>query len=150
MNGAADSLAKIMVVDDEPSIIAYLSAILEDNGYAVCSTTDAADAAELARRERPDLICMDVMMPRRSGIALYRDIKRDPATCQVPVIFISAFGAAQGFSLEQMPKLIGDPRLPYPEAFLEKPIEIGGFLNVLSGALDRARQGAGRSREAAS
>ena len=63
-------MKKVLIVDDEQSILIYLTTVLEDTGYATCSALDGEDGLRVARQERPDLVCLDVMMPKRGGISL--------------------------------------------------------------------------------
>ena len=86
--------ARILVIDDEPSIVAYLTTLLEDEGYETRSASDAESGMALARECEPDLICLDIMMPKRTGIALYRMMRRDPDLEQVPVLFVSGYTQA--------------------------------------------------------
>ena len=68
---------KIMVVDDEPDIITYLTTLLEENGYETESAKDGVDGLKKIRESRPDLVCLDILMPEKSGIGLYRELKKD-------------------------------------------------------------------------
>jgi CheY-like chemotaxis protein len=122
---------KVLVIDDETSTITYLTTLLEDHGYATCAAQAARQGLELARAQRPDLICLDIMMPKRSGIALYRDLKRDPELQSIPTIFVSAFSGAEDFLGTHFRKLIPEPEIPEPLAFLEKPIEPCEFVEIV-------------------
>lgn len=130
-------IPSVLVVDDEPDNALYLTTLLEDSGYATRTASDADAALTLLRRQMTDLICLDVMMPRRSGIALYKQIKQDKALCETPVIFISAFGRSRDFKGSRFQRLVNDKSIPEPAAFLEKPIEVGPFLNTVSTVLGR-------------
>jgi CheY-like chemotaxis protein len=82
---------KILVVDDESSIVTYLTTVLEDAGYEACSAMAPEEAWATAHEERPDVITLDIMMPKRSGFALYQDLKLDPVLCNTPLVFVTAF-----------------------------------------------------------
>lgn len=133
---------RILVIDDEPSITIYLCAVLEDHGYRVESATDGAEGLALAREAPPDLICLDIMMPKRSGVALYRDVRADERLRGVPVVFVSAYTQAHNTLSPDHPRffqeLIGDDDTPPPQAFVEKPIEVESFVRTIEGALDMA------------
>ncbi|MCX7014628.1 MAG: response regulator [Candidatus Sumerlaeota bacterium] len=122
---------KILVIDDEPAIAAYLCALLEDHGYSTRQAADAHAGAAAIRSERPDLVCMDIMMPGRSGVALYLDLKRDPRTAAIPVVFVSAFSRAHDFHAQRFRQLLPDERIPEPEGYLEKPIRPSAFLKAV-------------------
>jgi len=70
-------LKRILVVDDELDMRIYVSTLLETNGYKPLTAVDGKEGLEVARKNRPSLIILDVMMPKESGIGLYRDLKID-------------------------------------------------------------------------
>ena len=84
--------ASILVVDDDPEIVTMLSARLGKRGYKVSTAEDGNRALELARRDRPDLVLLDVMMPGKSGWEVARALKHDPATQDVKIVMLSAIG----------------------------------------------------------
>jgi CheY-like chemotaxis protein len=129
---SAFHLPKILVIDDEPDICAYLTALLEDNGFEAVSTTDGDAGVALARKDPPALICLDIMMPKRTGIALYEDLKRDPATRNTPVVFISAFNQLQDLQLPQYFRKMVGQSIPEPEAYFEKPIRPRDFVDTVT------------------
>jgi DNA-binding response OmpR family regulator len=85
--------ASILVVDDDPEIVTLLSTRLGKRGYKVSTAGDGKRALELARREKPDLILLDVMMPGKSGWEVARALKQDPVTSGVKIVMVSAIGA---------------------------------------------------------
>jgi CheY-like chemotaxis protein len=80
---------KILIVDDDPNIISYLTELLGDNGYDTCSAGGGREALEVARREKPDLITLDLEMPEEWGPRFYRRLSQDPEIMNTPVIVIS-------------------------------------------------------------
>jgi len=126
-------MKKVLIVDDEQSIVIYLTTVLDDGGYATCSAMDGQEGLRLARAERPDLICLDVMMPKHSGVSLYKEIKRDPALKSVPVMFISAYNRIRDLrDPVTFRKMIPDTAIPQPELCMEKPIAVPEFLEAVS------------------
>jgi CheY-like chemotaxis protein len=122
-------MKKVLIVDDEQSILIYLTTVLEDTGYATCSAIDGEEGLKVARRERPDLVCLDVMMPKRGGVSLYEEIKRDPDLRPIPVMFISAYNRIRDLrSPAAFRKMIPDTAIPQPELCMEKPIKVPDFL----------------------
>jgi phosphoserine phosphatase RsbU/P len=85
----------ILIVDDTPVNVKLLASILRKDGLAFITATDGAEGLERARREHPDLILLDIMMPGKDGYAVCRELKQDPATADISVIFLSALGEAQ-------------------------------------------------------
>jgi CheY-like chemotaxis protein len=126
-------MKKVLIVDDEQSIVIYLTTVLDDGGYATCSAMDGQEGLGMARREKPDLICLDVMMPKRSGVSLYEEIKRDPELKSIPVIFISAYNRIRDLrNPVTFRKMIPDLAIPHPDLCMEKPIAVPEFLEAVS------------------
>ena len=82
----------ILVVDDDPEIVTMLSTRLTKRGYKVSTASDGHKAIELAKRELPDLVLLDVMMPGKSGWEVARELKQDPVTQHVKIVMVSAIG----------------------------------------------------------
>jgi len=118
---------KILIVDDEPDTVTYLTAWLEDLGYQTCSAGDGAEGMEAVRRERPHLVLMDVKMPTRTGIEMYRQLRLGDEFCRLPVIFISGMPGYPIFGGECAP-------LPEPEARIDKPLD----LQALRAAIEKS------------
>jgi CheY-like chemotaxis protein len=107
---------KILIVDDEQDILTYLSTLLEDNGYATALAKDGEEALKQVEAVGPDLITLDVSMPEKSGIKLYREVKADDRWKQIPVIIVT--GVSEDFK-----KFISTRHhIPPPEGYLSKPI----------------------------
>jgi len=84
--------ASILVVDDDPEIVAMLSTRLGKRGYKISTAGDGNRAIELAKREKPDLVLLDVMMPGKSGWEVARVLKQDPLTQTVKIVMVTAIG----------------------------------------------------------
>jgi DNA-binding response OmpR family regulator len=84
--------ASILVVDDDPEIVTMLNTRLTKRGYKIVTAGDGNRAIELAKRERPDLVLLDVMMPGKSGWEVARALKQDPVTQNVKIVMVSAIG----------------------------------------------------------
>lgn len=87
-------MPKILVVDDELHIIKILDYKLRGAGYTVISAKDGVEALEKAKKERPDLILLDVMMPRLDGFETLEALKKDPDTQGIPVFMLTVRGRA--------------------------------------------------------
>jgi len=83
---------KIMVVDDEPSILKLVKAALEPKGYEIITADNGVDAIHFAKTKKPDLILLDIMMPHMDGNEVRRRLHADPATKDIPVVHLSAVG----------------------------------------------------------
>ncbi|BBD10084.1 response regulator receiver protein [Desulfovibrio ferrophilus] len=82
-------MAKIMIIDDDPNIVTYLTDIFTDNGYQTCSAADGSQAMEIVKNEQPDLITLDIEMPEEWGPRFYRKLSQDPEYKRIPVIVVS-------------------------------------------------------------
>ncbi|MBI4669182.1 MAG: response regulator [Elusimicrobia bacterium] len=107
---------KILVVDDEPDTTAFLTALLTDNGYAAFSAADGDEAKKLLDHEKPDLVLLDIVMPNKSGVRLYREMKETPELKAIPVLFVSGLADFKIFMQKIRP-------LPDPQDFVEKPLD---------------------------
>ncbi len=83
---------KILVVDDEPSIVRPLTFILKKNGYEVLTASNGEEGLHMAREERPDLIFLDVMMPKKNGYEVCQELKEDPELEETYIIILTARG----------------------------------------------------------
>ena len=115
----------ILVVDDEEPIAELLRAVLEDEGYRVVTAPDGRAALERLTETRPALVLSDVMMPHLDGRALARALQADPAHQALPLVLLSALGAAS---------VVG---VPYA-AFVAKPFELDGLLATVARLLREA------------
>jgi CheY-like chemotaxis protein len=86
---------RVLLVDDEPSILEIFSQYLELSGYQVITGVDGEEALEKTRREKPDIIVLDIRMPKMDGWEVCERIKKDPSVCGIPVIFLTAFDQVQ-------------------------------------------------------
>ena len=126
----------IMIIDDEEDIRTYLMAVLEDNGFQTCTADEAQDVMAVLHREQPDLVLLDIMMPRRSGISIFRDLRSTPSTEHVPVALISGIEKATGFFHSEIRSLLDSVDVTPPEGFIEKPIRIEQLLEVVESILE--------------
>ena len=127
----------VLVVDDEEDIRFFLVMILEDEGYRALSASGVREGFERIRAERPDLVCLDILMPEESGISAYHKLKSDPELADLPVIFTS--GMSFNRELKGIDYLEGPDgqRLPEPEGMLEKPIDGEAFIALVGRVLSK-------------
>jgi CheY-like chemotaxis protein len=125
----------VLVVDDEPDIVAYLVAVLQDNGFEAMGESDAGRALETVTSQRPDLILLDIMMPGRSGLSLFRAIRSNQATAGLPVLFITGVSREEDWTA--LERELGARGLRPPEGYLEKPITVTTFLQRVTEALEQ-------------
>jgi CheY-like chemotaxis protein len=125
----------VLVIDDEPHVVAYLEMLLQDAGYKTISAGDGKVGMEKAKQEMPDLICLDITMPEESGIRFYRKLRDDPELAHLPVVVVTAVTGLGG-QPEQFEKFISTRKwLPAPEGFFSKPIDKEKFLEKVNEVL---------------
>jgi len=127
---------KILVIDDEPDIVSFLTTLLRDNGYEISSARNGQEGWEKAREERPDLICLDLLMPEKTGVKLYGQIRKDPATKHIPVIMITGFGPPEYPDIDFKRFIHHRSAVPPPDGYLEKPIDPDALLATIAGVLE--------------
>ncbi|MES9815890.1 MAG: response regulator [Candidatus Thiodiazotropha sp.] len=82
----------ILIVDDEPNIVLSVEYLMKREGYQVMTAGDGQVAIEMIADTRPDLLILDVMMPRKNGFEVCREIRADPALSGLPILMLSAKG----------------------------------------------------------
>lgn len=80
---------KILIVDDEPGVVEIVRVNLEWEGYDICEAFDGQEGWDIVRSEKPDLVILDIMMPKMSGLELLERIKADPHISDMPVIILT-------------------------------------------------------------
>ena len=88
-------MAKILFIEDEPALQETLGDFLGGRGHTVLSALDGEAGLEMVRRERPDLVLLDLILPRLHGIELLERMRKDPATAQTPVIILTNLESAE-------------------------------------------------------
>lgn len=113
--------ARILAIDDDPSILGLLRLHLENAGYEVLVAADGIVGGHLALNAAPDLVLVDVMMPWLSGYDLVEALKADPATRHIPVVFLTSDDEVE----ERSGKLGA-------QAYLKKPVHVDRLIEVIA------------------
>ena len=125
---------KIMVIDDEPDVITYLATLLEENGYQTDSAKNGIEGLKKIKENKPDLVCLDILMPEKSGIGLYRELKKDEGLKGIPVVIVTGFRGDE-HPLMDFKEFLNKRSVPGPEGYLEKPIDRQKFLEIIEKSL---------------
>jgi CheY-like chemotaxis protein len=121
MNG--ESRKYVLVVDDEPDVRSYLRSALEDAGFLVRTACDGLDALEMIRRDPPDLISLDLVMPKHSGAKLYRELQKDRRFSKIPVLIVT------GHARDDLGKTdFEEMTMSGPGIYLEKPVRPASYV----------------------
>ncbi len=124
-------MKKILVVDDEPDVCTYLSRLFSENGYAVSCAGDGNQALDQVERDRPDLITLDLSMPNKSGVRLYRDIRSDPRLSKTPVVLVTGVTGPGGDTAATERFYSTRSHVPPPDGFVAKPVEPDEIIGVV-------------------
>lgn len=115
---------KILIIDDEKDMRVYLEAVFRKAGYETETAADGDQGVWLAEAKQPDLITLDVLMPKKSGVKAYRGLRSSEKTASIPIIVLTGLTRSDDF--------FGDfGELPKPEAVVEKPIKREEFLETV-------------------
>jgi twitching motility two-component system response regulator PilH len=114
---------KVLVVDDDPDVRLFSVTVLEENGYSPIEAANGEEGLKMIKAEKPDLIILDVLMPRQSGIRLYREMKTDKALKDIPIIILSGIAKKTFLRSQKAMTEFGGKPVPEPEIYLEKPVE---------------------------
>ena len=131
------SKSTILVVDDNPQNLELLQAYLEDLGCTAIAAVDGPEALEAVAKQNPDLILLDIMMPRMSGFEVCRRLKADPETADIPVVMVTALNELG--DIERAVAAGTDDFLSKPINKLELLTRVRSLLRVrhLKGELER-------------
>ena len=132
---------KVLIVVDEPDMRIFLCNLLGGCGYAAIPAGDRRDGLRQAKRERPALIILDVMMPNKDGLELYRDLMEDGRLSSIPVIMVSSIGRKTFLQYQRSYCTLPEADAITPVAYLKKPLnaeELIGWVHTLTAAAPAA------------
>lgn len=132
---AKASEKKILVVDDEPDVRNFLTACIQDAGFQVDSAVDGQDALEKIEKQLPDLMTLDMVMPRKSGIELIRTLRKNDDWAGLPVIVITAH-ARNEFASEDIKSFNAFTSGLKPRRTIEKPVTPEVLVKTICEILD--------------
>lgn len=114
---------KALVVDDNPDVRRFSVEVLEKNGYTPLEAEDGESGLKMIKAEKPDLVILDVLMPRQSGVRLYRKLKTAKSLKKIKVIVLGEIAKKTFLRSQKALTEFGDAEVPEPEIYLEKPVE---------------------------
>ena len=126
---------KVLVVDDDPDVVTFNVTIVEELGYTPLVAKNGEEGLKIVKEERPDLVILDVLMPRQSGVRLYRELKTDKSLGQIHVIMLSAIAEKTFLRSQKALTEFGEDKIPEPEIYLEKPIEPEELAEIIKNIL---------------
>jgi len=114
---------KVLIVDDDPDVRLFSATVVEECGFAPIEAENGEEGLKMVKAEKPDLVILDVLMPKQSGIRLYRELKTDPALKKVQVILLSGIAKKTFLRSQKALTEFGGAEIPEPSIYLEKPVE---------------------------
>ncbi len=122
-------MAKVLIVEDEETLVRNLAEKLRGEGFSVLTANDGEEGLERLREDHPDLIVLDIMLPKLDGLSLCRIIRRDAATAHIPIIMLTARGT-------EVDKIVGLES--GADDYVVKPFGLGEFLARVRAVMRRA------------
>jgi len=117
----------VLVVDDDPDLVEAVSMKLESRSYRVAKAYDGVEAWDRIREEKPALVILDVMMPKKDGYALCNELKNDPDYEDIAVVLLTAVGSA----VELTPYTHRDGMSTLADDFIPKPIDLDKLMSIV-------------------
>ena len=124
----------VLVVDDEPDVRRYLATILEDAGFAVLTAANGEEALVAIQADPPDLISLDLIMPKKSGHRLLYELKKHKAFARIPVLIVTAH-ARDELGKGTLQELLANGVMSGPGTYLEKPVSPLTYVRSVERAL---------------
>lgn len=119
---------KVLIVDDEPDVARYLAMVLRANGFSPVVADSVESGLKIVDELQPDLVCLDIMMPKESGISMYRRLRQGQKTRRIPVIIISGAEQEEKFDFRSY---LPEESIPEPDCYMEKPIDVEKYLGAV-------------------
>ena len=122
---------KVLVIDDNPDARLFSSSVVEECGHSALEAPNGEEGLEMAKANKPDLIILDVLMPKQSGLRMYREMMQAKSLKHIPIIMLS--GVAKKTFLRSQKALteFGGVKVPEPEVYLEKPVDSEKLMSVI-------------------
>lgn len=138
MNDEHQTAKHVLVVEDEPDFANLIASVLGKQGYEVAVAFNTKEAWERVRERAPDLVTLDLQMPRQSGLHFYREMKSQEALRHVPVVVITGIVRDDPDMENLVRSFLEVDHLPSPEAYIEKPFDNQELVDIVEHALGPA------------
>jgi CheY-like chemotaxis protein len=114
---------KVLVVDDDPDVRSFVLTVLDENRYIPLVAQDGVEGFEMIEKDPPDLVILDVLMPRGSGIRLYHKMKTSDKYKRIPIIMFTGIALKSFLKSQKVLDEFKGMEVPEPEIYLEKPVD---------------------------
>ena len=124
---------KILAIDDELDTLTFYSEVLEDHNFTPVTAENGIEGLKKAREEKPDLIILDIMMPQKSGMKTYKELRTDPDLKDIPVLIITGISKEVDFKSLLDRSSTGKSS---PEGHLVKPLKADDLIRAIKDVID--------------
>ncbi len=146
---------KVLVIDDDKSAVKFLSTVLSENGYESLAALDGREGLEKLEGNEVDLIVLDVMMPKKTGLVLFKQLKKDERFSDIPVLMLTGITASLADldakaedtfespyeslreTLRKTIKELRETGAVKPEMFVDKPVDPDSFIEKVRGLIGK-------------
>jgi twitching motility two-component system response regulator PilH len=127
---------KVLTADDEHQVREIIATMLQENDYIPLQAKNGEEAMKVIREDTPDLIILDVLMPEKSGIKLYRELKTSETLKKIPVVICSGIARRTFLRTHIAPSKRGQEKIVEPEGYMEKPVSPDALAKIIKKLLD--------------
>jgi len=138
-----------LVVDDEADIVFFLKAVLEDHGFRVMTAFNGQEATDRMRQHPPDLISLDLIMPGKSGIRFFHELRKNKQWSKIPVLFVSGH-VRETIEGANLGEILKDRTLSGPATYLEKPVNAQTYIRTINAILGLEQNTEAQTEESSS
>lgn len=135
MSDGPKTTKNVLVVEDEPDFAALIASVLRKQGYEVAIACDGEEALKEVNRSAPDLITLDIQMPRKGGLHFFREMKSHDEFRRIPVVVITGVTRGDPDMETLLQSFLEVDHVPAPEARLEKPFDNQELIDIVARAL---------------
>ncbi len=130
----SESKKMVLVVDDDDDVLDFLATVLDDHGFEAQTASDGEEALEKVKEATPDAITLDLVMPGKSGVRFYGELRKLPACANIPVIVITGHAGGET-GRDDLKGIVKAMAISGPASYLEKPLKAGNFIKTVKSAL---------------
>jgi CheY-like chemotaxis protein len=114
---------KVLIVDDDPDVRMITASVVQDKGYTPMEAANGEEGLAKVKSEKPDLVVLDVMMPKQSGVRMFRNLKTNKKFQNIPVLMLTGIAKNAFLRSQKVLTEFGDKAVPEPEGYMEKPVD---------------------------
>jgi DNA-binding response OmpR family regulator len=121
---------KILIIEDDPEFSYYLKIIFEESGFDTILASDGSIGFQLVKSYMPDIITLDLIMPNKTGIKFFTEIRKNNKFCSIPIIIITSY-TSNTYPMIDLKKTLYSKTLAPPDGYFEKPVESSKLISVI-------------------